>query len=81
MTSSPDAFDNPGQLVAQVQQQYQGWSPGGQRPYARGLMGIGMIKSRSLYDMSLNRINDIVARFNKHQYVEPDAIVADDAII
>ena len=54
MTSSPDAFVNPGEMAANVQQQFQGWAPGGQQPYARGLMGIGMIKS-----ILLNRIRDM----------------------
>ena len=71
MTSSPDAFVNPGEMAANVQQQFQGWAPGGQQPYARGLMGIGMIKSISLYDIKINRIRDIVARFNRFQFVEP----------
>ena len=59
MTSSPDAFVNPGEMAANVQQQFQGWAPGGQQPYARGLMGIGMIKSISLYDIKINRIRDM----------------------
>lgn len=75
MTSSPDAFVNPGEMAANVQQQFQGWAPGGQQPYARGLMGIGMIKSISLYDIKINRIRDIVARFNRFQFVEPGNVV------
>ena len=75
MASSPDAFVDPGEMVAKVQQQFQGWAEGGQRPYDKGHMGIGKVKSLSLYELNTNRIRDIVARFNRF-----DVNVAADAI-
>lgn len=78
MATSPDAFDNPGQMAANIQQQFGGWAENGQRPYAKGLMGIGMIKSLSIYDMSINTIQDIIARFNRFQYVEPGDVNVDN---
>ena len=71
MTSSPDAFYDPADMAARAQQQHQGWADGGQRPYARGLMSLGRIKSESLYNESINPMRDILKRFNKYRYVEP----------
>ena len=78
MATSPDAFNNPEEMAANVQQAFQGWAPGGQRPYARGLMGIGEIKSQALYDDSINRIRDVVARFNRYQFAEPGDVDVPD---
>jgi len=79
MASTPDAFNDPGAMVARVQQQYQGWADGGQQPYDRGLMGIGRIKSLALYNITINRVRDIVARFNRFDPIAPvDAAAADD---
>ena len=75
MTSTPDAFDASAHITEKVQQAYQGWADEGQRPYAKGLMGLGQIKSLGLYDLTLNTVNDTLARFMRHD--RPDAIVAD----
>ena len=75
MTSTPDAFDASAHITAKVQQAYQGWADNGQQPYARGLMGLGQIKSLGLYDLTLNTVHDTLARFMRHD--RHDAIVAD----
>jgi|FrelakmetLWP11LW_1041352.scaffolds.fasta_scaffold01564_2 hypothetical protein len=75
MSSTPDAFDDSAHMTDRVQQAYQGWAPNGQRPYARGLMGLGQIKSLGLYDLTLNTVNDTLARFMRH--AQHDAIVVD----
>ena len=74
MATSPDTMADPEALAARVQQHYQGWRPGGQRPYAHGLMGLGQIKSLGLYDMSINTIADTRARFmREHHRAAADA--------
>ena len=75
MTSTPDAFDPSAHITAKVQQAYQGWADNGQQPYAKGLLGLGQIKSRGLYDLTLNTVQDTLARFMR--YDRPDAVVAD----
>ena len=75
MTSSPDAFDTSSHITEKVQQAYQGWADNGQRPYAKGLMGLGQVKSLGLYDLTINTVNDTLARFMRHD--RRDAIVAD----
>lgn len=67
--TSPDALSDPDAAVARVQQLYQGWAEGGQRPYAKGLMGLGQLKSVDLYDVTINPIADLVARYTRHQAV------------
>ena len=69
MATSPDVLADPDALAARVQQQYQGWAEGGQRPYAKGLMGLGQLKSTDLYDITINPITDLVARYTRHQAV------------
>jgi hypothetical protein len=63
MATSPDAFADPAAVAAKVQQAYQGWADGGQRPYAKGLMGLGRVKSLDLYDPTINTVNDAVTRY------------------
>ena len=63
MATSPDTMADPEALATRVQQHYQGWREGGQRPYAHGLMGLGQIKSLGLYDMTVNTVADLRARF------------------
>ena len=75
MTSTPDAFDASAHITDRIQQAYQGWAPDGQRPYARGLMGLGQIKSLGLYDLTLNTVQDTLARFMRHD--RHDAIAVD----
>ena len=75
MTSTPDAFDASAHITAKVQQAYQGWADNGQRPYAKGLLGLGQIKSRGLYDLTLNTVQDTLARYMRYDC--PDAVAAD----
>ena len=63
MATSPEVFADPGAIAAKVQQAYQGWADGGERPYAKGLMGVGQIKSLSLYDTTINTVDDMRARY------------------
>ena len=63
MATSPEAFADPAAIAAKVQQAYQGWADGGQRPYDKGLMGLGQLKSLGLYDMSINTVDDMRTRY------------------
>ena len=65
--TTPDAFNDPGKAAANAQDAYSGWAQGGSKPYARGNMAAGQMKSLAIYDLSINTINDGLHRYMRFE--------------
>ena len=61
--TTPAVLDIAGALQANVRDVAQGWQPGGNAPYAREDVSVGVLKSIQLYDSRTNTIVDTVQRF------------------